>query len=81
MYFLASLVTALAATQVVVGSPVKARTLYAVKETHNVPRKWTKIGIPAPDHSINLKIGLKNKKFHELERHLYEGMLFDTLLT
>lgn len=73
MYFFTAIVTALAAAQAVVGSPVKARSPYAVKETHNVPRKWTKIGIPAPEHMVNLKIGLKNKRFNELERRLYEG--------
>lgn len=46
----------------------------AVKETHFVPSKFTKIGIPAPDHVISLKVGLTNKRFPELEKHLYEGM-------
>lgn len=45
---------------------------YAVKETHFVPRGWTSVGKPDPNHILNLKIGLKNKRFSELEKHLYE---------
>lgn len=59
----------------VFGSPVKTRSTYAVKETHNVPGKWSRVG-PAPrDHLINLSIGLRQSQFDELERHLYEGTL------
>ena len=55
-------------------SPLRLRSPYAVKESHPVPRKWSRIG-PAPaDHVINLQIGLKQGNFNELERHLYEGM-------
>lgn len=57
----------------VIGSPIQARSSYAVKDTHFVPRKWNNVG-PAPsDHRINLQIGLKQSQFSELERHLYEG--------
>lgn len=56
-----------------VASPVHARTSYAVKETHNVPKQWSRVG-PAPSaHIIRLQIGLKQSQFSELERHLYEG--------
>jgi hypothetical protein len=49
------------------------RSSYAVKETHHVPGKWTRVG-PAPAwHTIRLQIGLKQGLFVELERHLYEG--------
>lgn len=45
---------------------------YTVKDSHHVPRSFSRIR-PAPkDHIINLKIGLKQSKFDELERHLYE---------
>ncbi|MCJ1320877.1 hypothetical protein MMC15_006218 [Xylographa vitiligo] len=57
---------------IAVGSPIRVRTPYAVKETHPVPAKWSRVG-PAPgDHVINLSIGLKSSQFDELERHLYE---------
>ncbi|KAF2101176.1 subtilisin-like protein [Rhizodiscina lignyota] len=50
----------------------EARSTYALKEAHNVPRQWTRVG-PAPkDHIINLQIGLKQSQFEDLERHLYE---------
>jgi tripeptidyl-peptidase I len=55
-------------------SPLRIRSPYAVKETHPVPRQWSKVA-PAPEnHIIQLQIGLKQSQFDELERHLYEGM-------
>ncbi|KAI9734165.1 MAG: hypothetical protein M1818_006937 [Claussenomyces sp. TS43310] len=59
--------------QAVAGTPLHSRTPYAVKETHYVPQKWTRIGEAAGDHMIQLQIGLKQSHFDELERHLYEG--------
>jgi tripeptidyl-peptidase I len=54
-------------------SPLRVRSPYSVKESHPVPRKWSRVG-PAPEgHVINLQIGLKQGNFNELERHLYEG--------
>jgi len=45
---------------------------YVVKETHHVPRGWTNLG-PAPGHAkLAIRIGLKQAKWDELERHLYE---------
>ena len=56
------------------GSPVHPRHSYAVKDSHNVPKQWSELG-PAPSgHWINLKIGLKQSRFDELEKHLYEGI-------
>ncbi|KAF3761352.1 tripeptidyl peptidase [Cryphonectria parasitica EP155] len=52
--------------------PVKQRSGFAVKDTHYVPRKWTQVGYPEADHTISLRIGLKQGSFSELERHLYE---------
>lgn len=49
------------------------RNHYVVKDSHNVPRQWSKLG-PAPaQHMIQLQIGLKQENFNELEKHLYEG--------
>ena len=45
---------------------------YAVKETHFVPRGWSRIAKPSQDHELELQIGLKQSRFSELERHLYE---------
>lgn len=71
----ASLVALLAASSVFT-SPLRSRTPYAVKESHNVPNKWNNIGPAPPNTVINLHIGLKQSQFDELERHLYEGMPF-----
>lgn len=64
----------LAAPTTILSSPLRSRTEYAVKDTHNVPSKWYEVG-PAPAHALlHLHIGLKQSQFDELERHLYEGM-------
>jgi tripeptidyl-peptidase I len=69
-----ALIVLLAVVEAAIGSPVRARSLYAVKDTHYVPKKWSRVG-PAPsDHVIYLQIGLKQSQFDELERHLYEGI-------
>jgi len=66
----------LVATNTVVSSPVRTRSPYIVKDVHNVPNRWWKVG-PAPAHKvINLHIGLKQGQFDELERHLYEGTVW-----
>lgn len=46
---------------------------YAVKESHFVPRSWIRIGSAPSDHTINLRIGLTQGQFDELEKSLYEG--------
>ncbi|KAF2136827.1 uncharacterized protein K452DRAFT_362269 [Aplosporella prunicola CBS 121167] len=54
-------------------SPVlRTRSPYAVKDSHNVPRSWSRLSSAPGDHMINLQIGLKQGQFDELERHLYE---------
>lgn len=56
------------------GSRLSSRP-YAVKERHVIPKKWTRLG-PAPaDALLELRIALKQSKFDELERHLYEGTM------
>lgn len=45
---------------------------YEVKDFHFVPRSFSRIR-PAPkDHVMNLKLSLKQSRFDELEKHLYE---------
>ena len=69
-----SLVTVLlSVAPAISGTPVQSRYVYSVKDSHNVPARWARVG-PAPaDHSINLSIGLKQARFNELEKQLYEG--------
>jgi tripeptidyl-peptidase-1 len=60
--------------QAVLATPV-ARSVYAIKEKHVVPQRWTQKS-RAPKHQIlALQIGVKQGDFDELERHLYEGTL------
>ncbi|KAL1970125.1 hypothetical protein VTN77DRAFT_6530 [Rasamsonia byssochlamydoides] len=46
---------------------------YRPKEFHPVPRGWTEIGPAPPTHTIALQIGLKQHRFDELEKALYEA--------
>lgn len=46
---------------------------YAIKETHTVPPSFTCIGDAPKDHRMHLSVGLKQSRFDELERHLFEG--------
>lgn len=62
----------LALFPIVLGRTVGKRADYAVKSSHFVPSEWLQVGRAEADHPINLRIGLKQAAFHELERHLYE---------
>lgn len=66
------LVIYLFCTNIVFASPSR-RSEYAVKERHHVPRQWSRISSAPSQHLIQLSIGLKQSRFSELERHLYEG--------
>ena len=66
------LATVFCFADVTASSPLHGR-YHAIKDSHNVPRKWSRVG-PAPvEHWINLNIGLKQSRFEELEKQLYEG--------
>jgi tripeptidyl-peptidase-1 len=54
-------------------SPAGVREGYVVKERHHVPRQWRRVSSAPAQHLIELSIGLKQSRFSELERHLYEG--------
>lgn len=59
---------------VALSSPLHNRYSYAIKDSHHVPKGWARVG-PAPaEHWINLNIGLKQDRFDELEKQLYEGI-------
>ena len=67
------LLALLVAANVVTSTPVRRRSPFAVKDAHFIPNKWSRVG-PAPEnHQIQLSIALKQSRFDELERHLYEG--------
>lgn len=67
------LLALLSITSAVDASPLRSRTPYSIKDTHNVPKQWTKISSAPKDHMLQLQIALKQSRFDELERHLYEG--------
>ncbi|EME79352.1 uncharacterized protein MYCFIDRAFT_57642 [Pseudocercospora fijiensis CIRAD86] len=56
----------------VTAAPLDDRSDYAVHSSHFVPGGWEQSGKPDPEHTINLRIGLKQGSFADLERHLYE---------
>ncbi|TAQ91387.1 hypothetical protein B7494_g311 [Chlorociboria aeruginascens] len=64
----------------VTSSPLQVRSSYAVKESHPVPRKWTRVA-PAPEnHTIQLQIGLKqisDPYHHRYGQHLTESEVID----
>lgn len=66
--------TVAVAAQAIFGSPIASRSSYAVKETHQVPRKWVKMGRAPAEKMLHLQIGVKQGQFDELDRHLTEGM-------
>lgn len=67
------LLAALVTLQSVVASPVHSRFDYAIKESHNVPPKWSHVGNPHPFHLLKLQIGLRPNNFGLLEQHLHQG--------
>ena len=67
------LLACLVASEATFASPLKARSPYAVKDSHHVPARWYRLDRAPADHMINLQISLKQSQFSELERHLYEG--------
>jgi tripeptidyl-peptidase-1 len=71
--FASGLLAAIAARDAL-ASPIQARSPYAVKETHFVPKEWTRLERAHGGKTIQLQIGLKQGKFDELDRHLHEGM-------
>ena len=68
-----SIVLSLLIAAQAIATPLKSRTPYVVKETHGIPRKWESVGRAPGDHILQLKIGLKQDRFTELEQHLHEG--------
>ncbi|KAF2814722.1 tripeptidyl-peptidase 1 precursor [Mytilinidion resinicola] len=72
MLLFTSVLSVAIAAQAVFCSPVHSRSPYAVKETHNVPRQWKRVGRASSANTIDLHIGIKQGQFEELERQLYE---------
>ena len=56
-------------------SSIRSRTPYALKSEHPIPSQWRKLDRAPADHQVELRIGLVQAKFQDLERELYEGKL------
>ncbi|EXJ77231.1 hypothetical protein A1O3_10389 [Capronia epimyces CBS 606.96] len=72
MFVVSFLLAALVTLQSVVASPVNSRFDDTIKETHNVPPKWSKVGNPHPFHLLKINIGLRANNFDLLEQHLHQ---------
>jgi tripeptidyl-peptidase-1 len=46
---------------------------YAVVESHEPPQQWKRLGSAPSDKMFQMKIGLEQSGFDELERELYQG--------
>ena len=57
--FASTLLAAAMAAQAVIATPIRARSPYAVKETHFAPREWTKLDRASGAKLVQLQIGLK----------------------
>ncbi|KAH9826510.1 Pro-kumamolisin, activation domain [Teratosphaeria destructans] len=53
-------------------APAASASPYAVKERHWVPRGWRATGPASKSKSINLQIGLRQRREGSVERHLLE---------
>lgn len=67
------LLSVAAAAHAAVATPLRSRSPYVLKESHPIPRRWAPISRAPGDHMLHMQIGLKQDRFDELERHLYEG--------
>lgn len=72
---LCSVLLAVVSSSVAIASDVQAMWKgrpHKLKEEVILPRTWQKVGSAPPEHMIELRIGLKQSNFAELERQLYE---------
>ncbi|KAF2641763.1 tripeptidyl-peptidase 1 precursor [Massarina eburnea CBS 473.64] len=71
-FTVSALLAAAFAAQASLASPISSRTPYVVKETHHVPRGWTKVERSNPNGRIQLQIGLKQSNMQGLIKQLHE---------
>lgn len=76
MHFTTLFLVAVFAARNVLATPI-ARSPYAVKETHFVPKEWSQQERAHGAKTIQLQIGLKQGRFDELDNHLNEGEMID----
>ena len=66
-----ALLSLLCAVSSALAAPHK-RGEYAVKDRHAAPAQWKQLARAPKEHVVEMRIGLKQHKFEELERQLYE---------
>lgn len=70
--FVTSILCAIGTISAVSALPSTLRSSYAVKERHNVPRAWTRLGEASKSDRIHLSIGLRQSNEGLVEKHLLE---------
>lgn len=73
MLFNSLVLIATLAGGVAIAEPIRRRSPLVVKESTNVPAAWSRVSKGPADHVIELRMALKQARFDELERQLYEG--------
>ena len=68
------LLAALLALDGACATPLPNQYAHVVKTAHPVPNTFSKVGPVPVNQVVNLQIGLKQSRFDELERQLYDGM-------
>jgi len=68
-----ALILALFSFEVAFCFRLQSRHTYSLKDSHEVPVAWSRVGSAHPGILITLQIGLKQSRFDELEKQLHEG--------
>ncbi|KPI46085.1 Tripeptidyl-peptidase sed2 [Cyphellophora attinorum] len=61
-----------ASTLPLLAAALTRRAGYSIKSEHPVPAQWQKLDRAPADHRLDMRIGLKQANFDELERQLYD---------
>ena len=80
LFFFAALVAYTRFSALISCTSGRSRSSYAVRDSHHVPKGWTRVGQAPGEHMISLEIGLKQSQFDELEGHLFEGKSWASII-
>ncbi|CAD0100445.1 unnamed protein product, partial [Aureobasidium mustum] len=56
-----------------IAAPTLIADRYTIKERHDVPQDWDRIGAVPDSHTINLHVGLRQNNQDKVERHVLEA--------
>jgi len=68
-----ALLLALLSFDVAFSFRLHSRHTYLLKDSHEVPTAWSRVGSAHPEFLITLQTGLKQSRFDELKKQLYKG--------